>query len=55
MTREILGALEEGASCALRTYAALLTSPVTVTKSVVARAKRIVAAWHANKTSGRRR
>jgi hypothetical protein len=40
MTREILGALEEGAMDALRTYAVLIMAPFAVTKSLVARAKR---------------
>lgn len=40
MTREIIGALEEGAMDALRTYAVLIMAPFTVTKSLIARAKR---------------
>ena len=39
MTREILGALEEGALDALRTYAALIMAPFNLTRSLVARMK----------------
>ena len=54
MTREILGALEEGARDALRTYAALIMAPVSITKSLIARTKRALDA-RGKPSAGKRR